>query len=1256
MGDGPPRGLRLTARISTGGCRKKTWTKSSRTPSTQEMPGMLLKCVICKSHDGVVRCLKCQRPHCGAHHYEGLCPDCDPEHRSRFAEACPERTTTQTTNSGNSQHEQDKQTAVPLLTTMDSRHGPRNQSADSNDSEGNRPPGTPTDEGTADPHLAPHVHDSKMHHAADEGSMDQGTTGHVDDSMAIFCSEANFSPNTEVSMQPTHSEADRLHLLPEDPAHFALWWSQASPLQVWQEVTARSVHGSARSPNAQPSDDISPRPTMSNAYPEPEPTQEDLTEPYRSFECAFCTTRLRRREQELACLCHIFCMGRCPEDGKLHLWVRRTEGRTKIAQSIVRRQLVYNSPLISQHFRAKCPIADCDRSVALWRPTPSLLRGKTQCPHLSVLASKELQFCEGDARTKVRLADLLGRVIPGARTTSKTLTLEKQELLLRLEQAWPHQKLGNQLTSPHFVLHAPPRLTLNQSRIPKHNPIPRRASSHGTCCTCVKRRSSEQLKNCLYCTHQVCGQCDANACACCQQATPAVALLIIDPTGPALLTGRGDQHSAIHVPMELQTVTDSLLETALRALRLTMCHEIRDLQQVHVMARETMTLLQLVSPRQYDITFLTTPMANLVELTREGFTPPLQDVRTRSFQELSLLAIAEETAIPLGDPVRWALSRQSLILSKLQLEPAQPLPYARHLSRTSQYPGMGGGIRNSSALEGLAEQSRHDWCLQFRSAGAEARHDATSETDHLVQCYQQLKEWPFPWHEEYQQMAQRMGWSEDRVKQWFAARRTDDINRSNLWAPAEMHDCGPTCRSMELHRPDDGSHPWPLRSEAERRAWGLQRQLSEASRAQQHLRWFKGLQTRRRAHPSPDASTSQARQNQASDALEEVFDYDMTGHRGVTHSSPPDAQVLRANTQTFPTPAAPRCHRETRQLNKTTNQTQKPAATTHTSPVEPHPGVRIDHLFGGWSAPSVAAPSAPAAQNLLQAIHDEQLEEALADEFQPPGPTLDASFFHAVSEAQPPAALPEAEPNAERTTFFTARGNNVWCAGLAVFASTTHWQDCTVQLQEALDKHIQTDQPPVVCLAQMLRQTLKLGPTAAWLKHIIRSKPSGVQWSAFVAVNDRDKMRVVFDTGAEWPIIRLSCVTEEQWEQRWDCEVTTVGVGGLVNYLYCVAVDIHIRHGNCHYTLTIPAMVAMDNQITRDAELLIDFITILTLVHDIDIEIPTQPVHTYRNLSSLKRAVHAFANYKKDETNGTFRRRLMTVTDDQGEYTPTTHE
>ena len=120
--------------------------------------------------------------------------------------------------------------------------------------------------------------------------------------------------------------------------------------------------------------------------------------------------------------------------------------------------------------------------------------------------------------------------------------------------------------------------------------------------------------------------------------------------------------------------------------------------------------------------------------------------------------------------------------------------------------------------------------------------------------------------------------------------------------------------------------------------------------------------------------------------------------------------------------------------------------------------------------------------------------------------------------------------------------------------------------------------------------------------------------------------------------------------------MTTVGVGGLVNYLYCVAVDIHIRHGNCRYTLTIPAMVAMDNQITRDAELLIDFITILTLVHDIDIEIPTQPVHTYRNLSSLKRAVHAFANYKKDETNGTFRRRLMTVTDDQGEYTPTTHE
>lgn len=321
---------------------------------------------------------------------------------------------------------------------------------------------------------------------------------------------------------------------------------------------------------------------------------------------------------------------------------------------------------------------------------------------------------------------------------------------------------------------------------------------------------------------------------------------------------------------------------------------------------------------------------------------------------------------------------------------------------------------------------------------------------------------------------------------------------------------------------------------------------------------------------------------------------------------------------------------------------------------EPRPMVRIDHLFGGWNRPTVVAPQAPAAQSLLEAIQGEQLEEAVADSSALREPRLGTSSLRTAPTSA--TGLPTGDgTDANRVTFFTAQGSDVWCAGLAVFASTTDWQDSQERLQEALNEHIRMDQPPVVCLAQMLRQALKLGPSAAWLKRIAHTKPSGVQWSALVTVNDREKMRVVFDTGAEWPIVRRNCVTDEQWEEKWDCDVTTVGVGGLIDYLYCVAVDIHIhRHGK-RYTLTIPAMVAMDNQITRDAELLIDFITILTLLHDINVETPTQPVHTYRDLPSLKRAVDAFANYQKTETNSTFRRRLMTVTDDQGEYTPKTH-
>ena len=69
------------------GLRRTPGQDSSRfsqsAPTPRATPGWLL-CRICKSHESVIRCHECQRPHCEAHHYEGLCPDCDPEHRSRF--------------------------------------------------------------------------------------------------------------------------------------------------------------------------------------------------------------------------------------------------------------------------------------------------------------------------------------------------------------------------------------------------------------------------------------------------------------------------------------------------------------------------------------------------------------------------------------------------------------------------------------------------------------------------------------------------------------------------------------------------------------------------------------------------------------------------------------------------------------------------------------------------------------------------------------------------------------------------------------------------------------------------------------------------------------------------------------------------------------------------------------------------------------------------------------------------------------------
>ena len=93
-----------------------------------------------------------------------------------------------------------------------------------------------------------------------------------------------------------------------------------------------------------------------------------------------------------------------------------------------------------------------------------------------------------------------------------------------------------------------------------------------------------------------------------------------------------------------------------------------------------------------------------------------------------------------------------------------------------------------------------------------------------------------------------------------------------------------------------------------------------------------------------------------------------------------------------------------------------------------------------------------------------------------------------------------------------------------------------------------------------------------------------------------------------------------------------MGIGGLRRYRHCVPVEVHHPHGL--WTLRFPAMVASDNRITRDCELLLDLITIITLIQNFNFDDVTNPVHTFRSLSRIIRAVKAFANYEPAPQRG----------------------
>ena len=223
------------------------------------------------------------------------------------------------------------------------------------------------------------------------------------------------------------------------------------------------------------------------------------------------------------------------------------------------------------------------------------------------------------------------------------------------------------------------------------------------------------------------------------------------------------------------------------------------------------------------------------------------------------------------------------------------------------------------------------------------------------------------------------------------------------------------------------------------------------------------------------------------------------------------------------------------------------------------------------------------------------------------------------------------------------------CAGVAVFASMSEYEKETRWEEHTLQHHRDQDRIPQACFEHPVGQRCH-GQGRAWLDAVSLLGQSGVQYSTLLAANNRAQMKAILDMGAEYPIIRGNCVTLEQWEEAWPCTSRTMGIGGLRRYRHCVPVEVHHPHGL--WTLRFPAMVASDNRITRDCELLLDLITIITLIQSFNFDDVTNPVHTFRSLSRLIRAVDAFATYEPAPQRGRFKQRLMSVISPQGNYTP----
>ena len=117
-------------------------------------------------------------------------------------------------------------------------------------------------------------------------------------------------------------------------------------------------------------------------------------------------------------------------------------------------------------------------------------------------------------------------------------------------------------------------------------------------------------------------------------------------------------------------------------------------------------------------------------------------------------------------------------------------------------------------------------------------------------------------------------------------------------------------------------------------------------------------------------------------------------------------------------------------------------------------------------------------------------------------------------------------------------------------------------------------------------------------------------------------------------------------------DISTAGIGGITKYDRYAPTAIHEPNGN--YTLLTRAMVAEDNHITRDADLLLDFTTFVTLFGGVSLVQALNPTHTHRTLRDVKNAVYAFANYRPrvGTRQGNFRRRTMAVLTDTECYVP----